>query len=71
MRPGTVHATYLVYGSKKVERGQEDGDVDMTSSAPDGEPLSEEVQTFTMTLVQEAQLQGMTQALPYSHLYCC
>lgn len=66
MRPGSVHATYLLYGIKKVEKGQEDADVEMTSSAPEAEPLSEEVQTFTLTLVQEARLESMTRA-PYPY----
>ncbi|OLN81288.1 DNA polymerase delta subunit 3 [Colletotrichum chlorophyti] len=51
MRPGVVHATYLIYGIQKAERLQEDGDVEMTSSPPDIEPLSEEVITHSLTLV--------------------
>jgi DNA polymerase delta subunit 3 len=57
MRPGTVHATYLVYGTKRPENTH-DGDVEMTSSAPDSDVLSEDVPTFTITLVQEARLEG-------------
>lgn len=62
MRPGTVHATYLVYGTRKAEQVQDDGDVEMSSSAPDMEPLSEEVPTATLTLVQESQLEGVMPA---------
>ncbi|EQB48803.1 DNA polymerase subunit Cdc27 [Colletotrichum gloeosporioides Cg-14] len=51
MRPGTIHATYLIYGIRKVENVQEDGDVEMTSSPPDVEPLSEDVVTYSLSLV--------------------
>ncbi|OHX01074.1 DNA polymerase delta subunit 3-like protein [Colletotrichum incanum] len=51
MRPGTIHATYLIYGIQKVVKVQEDGDVEMTSSPPDVEPLSDEVVTHSLTLV--------------------
>ncbi|KAF5504921.1 DNA polymerase delta subunit 3 [Colletotrichum siamense] len=51
MRPGTIHATYLIYGIRKVENVQEDGDVEMTSSLPDVEPLSEDVVTYSLSLV--------------------
>ncbi|KAF6829882.1 DNA polymerase subunit cdc27 [Colletotrichum musicola] len=51
MRPGIIHATYLIYGIQKVEKVEEDGDVEMTSSPPDVEPLMEEVVTHSLTLV--------------------
>lgn len=56
-RPGTLHATYLVYGTqRKVEQ---DGDVEMTDSISEsGIPFSDEVPTKTMSLVKEEQLQG-------------
>lgn len=61
-RPGAVHATYMVYGIRKVAEAngnsQEDGDVEMTSSLPDVESLAEEVPVFTLTLVAEEQLNG-------------
>ncbi|KAH6660855.1 DNA polymerase subunit Cdc27 [Truncatella angustata] len=57
-RPGTLHATYLVYGtSKKPE--EPDNDVEMTDSQ--SEPLSDEVPTTTLTLVVEEQLQEALQ----------
>lgn len=70
-RPGAVHATYLVYGIKKAVDGPlttqngGDGDVDMTSSAPEVESLTETVPTFTLSLAPEEKLQGV---LP--KLYC-
>ncbi|WQF80497.1 Putative DNA polymerase delta subunit 3 [Colletotrichum destructivum] len=51
MRPGTIHATYLIYGIQKAEKVQEDGDIEMTSSPPDAVPLSDEVLTHSLTLV--------------------
>ena len=57
-RPGSIHATYLVYGSKTADKAQGDGDVEMTSSMPEHEPLSEEVPTTTLTIVAEEQLKG-------------
>ncbi|KAK1598144.1 DNA polymerase subunit Cdc27 [Colletotrichum navitas] len=51
MRPGTIHATYLIYGIQKAMKVQEDGDVEMTSSPPDAEPLSDEVATHSLILV--------------------
>ncbi|KAJ0354721.1 hypothetical protein COL154_011649 [Colletotrichum chrysophilum] len=58
MRPGTIHATYLIYGIRKVENVQEDGDVEMTSSPPDVEPLSEDVVTYSLSLVPGDRLKG-------------
>jgi DNA polymerase delta subunit 3 len=59
MRPGTVHATYLLYGTRTAEKLHQDGDVEMTSSAPEhAEPLSEDVTTYTLSVVQEARLEG-------------
>lgn len=62
-RPGAIHATYLVYGTKRVVEAtnghaHEDGDVEMTSSMPETESVAEEVTTHTLTLVSEEQLQG-------------
>lgn len=58
MKPGTVHATYLIYGTKRMEKAQNDGDIEMTSSAPEPELLSDEVATTTLTLAQEDRLEG-------------
>ena len=61
-RPGAVHATYLVYGTKTATGGPSaqngDGDVEMASSAPDVESLAEVVPTSTLALVPEEQLKG-------------
>jgi DNA polymerase delta subunit 3 len=63
--PGVVHATYLVYGTKKATDGPStshngtDGDIEMASSPPEAESLAEVVPTFTMSLVPEEQLKGM------------
>jgi DNA polymerase delta subunit 3 len=63
-RPGAVHATYLVYGTKRASDGPSasqngtDGDVDMTSSAPEVESLTEVVPTSTFSLVPEERLKG-------------
>jgi len=68
-KPGSVHATYLLYGTSRSEPGQKDegdGDVEMTSSMPEGETLSEQVPTLTLSLVPEEQLNG-TAALPRFH----
>ncbi|RYO75185.1 hypothetical protein DL766_007094 [Monosporascus sp. MC13-8B] len=59
-KPGSLHATYLVYGTlRKVDR--RDGDVEMTdsqTSEDDHIPFSDEVPTQTLSLVKEEQLQG-------------
>jgi DNA polymerase delta subunit 3 len=62
-RPGSVHATYLIYGVKKNASGpqsQPDGDVEMTSSLPQIEEAEETVPIFTMSLVKEEELNGRT-----------
>ncbi|KAI0173275.1 DNA polymerase subunit Cdc27 [Hypoxylon sp. FL1284] len=58
-RPGTLHATYLVYGTKgRAEKSAEqDGDVEMADSRP-GASFSDEVPTYTLSLIREAQLQA-------------
>ncbi|KAK3944804.1 hypothetical protein QBC46DRAFT_455861 [Diplogelasinospora grovesii] len=59
-RPGSVHATYLVYGIRRSDRTSsqqsEDGDIDMMNVPPNGEALSETVPTSTLTLVEEGDL---------------
>ncbi|KAI0897175.1 DNA polymerase subunit Cdc27 [Annulohypoxylon nitens] len=59
--PGTLHATYLVYGSKKKpdKAEEQDGDVKMTDSQNSEEmhvPFSDEVPTYILSLVKEEQL---------------
>jgi DNA polymerase delta subunit 3 len=61
-RPGAVHATYLVYGSKdgvpRPSYGSDD-DIEMASSPPDaGYSFSDTVRTFTLALIPEEQLKG-------------
>jgi len=64
-RPGSVHATYLVYGTKKDElansqpQRSQDEDVDMMSSAPDPEEDDDVVPVKTLSLVAENELQGL------------
>lgn len=55
--PDSVHATYLVYGSKAAPL-QADGDVEMASSMPEQDGDSDAVSTTTVTLVAEDKLQG-------------
>ncbi|KAK2001648.1 DNA polymerase subunit Cdc27 [Colletotrichum falcatum] len=72
MRPGTIHATYLVYGIQKAAKVQEDGDVEMTSSPPDVEPLSDDVVTHSLTLVPGARLKEVLatyEELSSFHIY--
>lgn len=59
-RPGTVHATYLIYGTKKAAEQQNgaDGDIEMTSSMPETESLGETVSVFSLSLVAEDILKG-------------
>lgn len=63
-RPGTLYATYLVYGTRKkvvkaVKAEEQDGDVEMTDSHPETHlPFSDEVPTYTLSLISEAQLEG-------------
>jgi DNA polymerase delta subunit 3 len=63
VKPNSVYATYLIYGTKREEQPcvNGDGDVEMSGSAADDdlEPLSDAVHTSTLTLVAEADLKGM------------
>ncbi|KAJ9134547.1 DNA polymerase delta subunit 3 [Coniochaeta hoffmannii] len=67
-RPGSVHATYLVYGTKKDElansqpQRSQDEDVDMMSSAPDPEEDDDVVPVKTLSLVAENELQDVLKA---------
>jgi DNA polymerase delta subunit 3 len=64
-RPESVHATYLVYGTKKDEKSSsqaqasQDGDVDMMSSAPEPEEDEDVVPIQTLSLIPEAELRGL------------
>ncbi|EAQ87949.1 hypothetical protein CHGG_04568 [Chaetomium globosum CBS 148.51] len=61
-RPGAVHATYLVYGTKKAtnppseSQDGADGDIEMSSSAMEVDSLTEVVPASVLSLVPEDQL---------------
>lgn len=67
-KPGTLHATYLLYGTKPQADapsrsqngggGEGEGDVDMEDGLPDY-LQSEQVPTTVMTLVAEENLESM------------
>lgn len=67
-RPGSVHATYLVYGTKKDEHASPqpqtspDGDVEMMSSMPDPEENDDVVPVLTLSVVPEDELKDALQA---------
>ncbi|KAH7171522.1 DNA polymerase subunit Cdc27 [Dactylonectria macrodidyma] len=56
LRADSIHATYLVYGTKSSDIATADGDVEMTSSMPDHDSLSEDVTTTTLALFREEEL---------------
>lgn len=62
----SVHATYLVYGTQAIDKTQQNGDVEMSSSMPEHEEVSEEVPTTTLTLVREEDLKGESS---HDHLF--
>ncbi|KAJ2966524.1 hypothetical protein NUW58_g10643 [Xylaria curta] len=58
-RPGTLHATYIIYGVKS-RPAQQDGDVEMTDSQMSEDidaPYSDLVPTYSLSLVSQEQLQ--------------
>ncbi|KAI0444307.1 DNA polymerase subunit Cdc27 [Xylaria telfairii] len=58
-RPGSLHATYLVYGIKS-RPAQPDGDVEMTDSQMSEDvdaPFSDLVPAYTLSLVRQEQLE--------------
>ncbi|PNP41260.1 hypothetical protein TGAMA5MH_07132 [Trichoderma gamsii] len=59
-KANSVHATYLIYGSKTEDREPETGDAEMDGSAPEPEPLSDYAPTKTVTIVAE---EGLKDAL--------
>ncbi|KAJ4300244.1 CDC27 protein [Collariella sp. IMI 366227] len=60
-RSGAVHATYLIFGTKKavheLSQNGSDGDINMTISAPEHDSFTEAVSTSTMSLVFEERLE--------------
>lgn len=57
LRANSIHATYLVYGTKGSDNCLTNGDVEMSSSMPEDE-TSEDVATITLSLVGEQNLMG-------------
>lgn len=61
-RSGSVHATYMLYGIRKIAQtnghSQQDGDVQMTSSPPDLESAVDDGPLITLSLVAEESLKG-------------
>lgn len=59
-RPGSLHATYIIYGIKS-KPAQADGDVEMTDSQVSEDmdaPFSDLVPAYTLSLVRQEQLEG-------------
>lgn len=69
-RPGSVHATYLVYGTKNDVHAtsqphpSQDRDVEMTSSIPQPEEEDDVVPVHTLSLVPEDKLKGLAVLCP-------
>lgn len=61
-QPRSVHATYMLYGTRKTIQAnghtKSDEDVDMSSSPPEPSPLLEETPIMTLSLVPEESLKG-------------
>ncbi|KAI8956917.1 DNA polymerase subunit Cdc27 [Daldinia sp. FL1419] len=60
--PGSLHATYLVYGIQKstAKLEESDGDVKMTDSQNSEDMhVSDEVPTYTLSIVKEERLQDL------------
>ncbi|KAF3060151.1 DNA polymerase delta subunit 3 [Trichoderma lentiforme] len=57
-KPDSIHATYLIYGSKTEHKQPETGDTDMDNSVPEPEPLSDYAPTKTVTIVAEENLKN-------------
>ncbi|KAK1775060.1 DNA polymerase subunit Cdc27 [Copromyces sp. CBS 386.78] len=58
-KPGSVYATYLLYGIKKSIHHQNGNamDIDLPSSLPDADPVDDdEVPSYTLALIQEDRL---------------
>jgi DNA polymerase delta subunit 3 len=54
----SVHATYLVYGTRTAKNEASNGDVEMTGASSENGDASEEVPAATLTLVAEERLKG-------------
>jgi DNA polymerase delta subunit 3 len=67
IRPESVHATYLVYGTRSVDESSDNGDVEMGSSIPEAE--ADPVPTLTLSLVQEEKL-DCRYTPPYTEKSC-
>ncbi|KAI9163767.1 DNA polymerase delta subunit 3 [Paramyrothecium foliicola] len=59
LKPSSIHATYLVYGTRSVADANGNGDVEMSSSFPDNESVSEEAPAATLTLAREENLKDV------------
>lgn len=59
-KPGSLHATYLLYGVKTAEEPSHshEEDVDMDGHHSDDEMLSDPFPTLSLTLVAEEALEG-------------
>ncbi|KAK0627723.1 DNA polymerase subunit Cdc27 [Immersiella caudata] len=75
-RPGAIHATYLVYGSKDgISRSSygSDGDIEMASSPPDVDYLHNDTfHSFELTLIPEERLKyelGFYDEVASIHVY--
>ncbi|KAL7785219.1 DNA polymerase subunit Cdc27 [Trichoderma ceciliae] len=58
-KANSIHATFLIYGSKTEDREPETGDAEMDSSVPEPEPLSDYAPTRTVTIVAEENLKDV------------
>ncbi|KAH6607940.1 hypothetical protein Trco_004253 [Trichoderma cornu-damae] len=58
-KANSIHATYLVYGSRTEDEESGAGDTEMDSSAPEPEPLSDYAPTRTFTIVAEEKLKDV------------
>lgn len=61
-RSGSVHATYMLYGTRKAAQtnghSQKEGDVEMASSPPEPEVVSDDGPVVTLSVVAEESLKG-------------
>lgn len=67
-RPGSVHATYLIYGVKYNTNSQNGGDEDM----PDADSVTDVVPVYHLHLVTEEKLRGeFPSSSPVLHSRAC
>lgn len=62
LRPNSIHATYLIHGTKPTPEAQGNGDVEMSGSMPDHDSSSEDAPATTITLAREESLKGNSAA---------